>query len=281
MDLTGWRPRPLPLAASLVLLLLVFAYLVGLWARMVRVLGGPALGLGTALEVFFLANLGRYIPGKVWQLAGLAYLAGKKGVSIPVASSAAVLGQVFALGGAAIVGLLGLGLGGYVGAAGALAPFALALAALIAAVVAIPALLRLALSFAFRLTRSEEGVPELDRWFGIRWLGLYLPAWVGYGIAFGLLWSAFPATPAVAWVTAIGSFAGAYFLGYATLFAPAGVGVREGAMAALLAPLMGVAEATALAVAARIWMTFAELLPVLGIAVVRGPGRIGKNSNTR
>jgi uncharacterized membrane protein YbhN (UPF0104 family) len=45
------------------------------------------------------------------------------------------------------------------------------------------------------------------------------------------------------------------------LFAPAGVGVREGALIALLTPYMGAAAAGVLAVVARIWTTAVELVP--------------------
>ncbi len=250
------------------MLLAVFTYLVGLWARMVRGLGGPVLGLGESVRIFFLANLGRYVPGKVWQLVGLAYLAGKRGVSLPVASSAAVLGQLFSLGAAALLAALALAASAGTRLPGELLPVSLALAALIALLTTVPAALRLLLRVAFRLGRSGESVPKLDPWFGARWLGLYLPAWLGYGVAFGLLWSGFaPLTP-VSWLAAVGGFCGAYFLGYAAVFAPAGVGVREGAMAVLLAPWLGAAPATVLAISARIWMTVAELLPLAGVGWV-------------
>ena len=76
----------------------------------------------------------------------------------------------------------------------------------------------------------------------------------------------------MSWPAAVGSFGGAYFLGYAAIFAPAGIGVREGAMAVLLSPWMGAADATVLAVIARIWMTVAELVPLalIGVAAALG-----------
>ncbi len=85
-------------------------------------------------------------------------------------------------------------------------------------------------------------------------------------MAFGVLWSAFGALPPVSWSAAVGGFAGAYFLGYAAVFAPAGVGVREGALAVLLAPWTGPAEAAVLAVIARLWMTVGEMVPLAAIA---------------
>jgi uncharacterized membrane protein YbhN (UPF0104 family) len=262
LDTESWRPRPIPFVASLLVLLAVLVYAVRLWLAMVRSLGGPALPLGDAVRIFYLANLGRYVPGKVWQLAGLAYLAGKRGVSLPVATSSAVLGQIFSLGAAATVAAVGLVLGVGSGYPREVVPWALALLVLVAVGTLVPAALRLGLRIAFRLSGKGQGAPEIDGWFGARWLGLYLPVWLGYGIAFGLLWASFPALPPVFWPGAIGGFAAAYFLGYAALFAPAGVGVREGAMAVLLTPWAGAAAAAVLAVIARIWMTVGELVPL-------------------
>ena len=61
------------------------------------------------------------------------------------------------------------------------------------------------------------------------------------------------------------SFAAAYVLGYLAFFAPAGMGVREVALGALLRPVMGEA-AWGLAIVARLWMTVGELIPTLLLA---------------
>jgi hypothetical protein len=270
-----WWPRPIPLAASFALLLSVFGYLVSLWARMVSSLGGPRLRLGEAFRIFFVANLGRYVPGKVWQLAGLTYLAGKRGVSIPVASSAAILGQVYSLGAAACVAAVALALGPMTGLPRGLLPGALALAAVVVVLTTVPPVLRHMLLLCFRLGKSAEPPPEVDSLFGARWLALYVPGWLGYGLAFGLLWESVPALADVSWGGAIGGFAGAYFLGYAALFAPAGVGVREGALSVWLAPWLGGAAAAGLAVMARLWMTVGEIIPVTWIAIRQGFSRPG------
>jgi hypothetical protein len=281
VEIAEWSPRPLPFATSFILLLAVFAYLVALWARMVTALGGPQLKLGEAIKIFFVANLGRYVPGKVWQLAGLTYLAGKRGVSLPVASAAAILGQVYSLGAAAILAGVALAAGTRSSFPRDLAPWALGFALLIVLLTTVPAAQRYFLRTLFKLSRRGDAVPRLDAGFGIRWLGLYLPAWLAYGIAFGLLWQSLPTLPSVSWPAAVGGFAGAYFLGYAALFAPAGVGVREGVMALLLAPWIGAAEATVLAVLARLWMTGAELLPVIGIGGARALALLRKDAGTR
>jgi hypothetical protein len=60
-------------------------------------------------------------------------------------------------------------------------------------------------------------------------------------------------------------FPAAYLLGYLALFAPAGVGVREGFLIAFLHPILGPVGAF-LAVAARLWTTLVELVPALALA---------------
>ncbi len=269
VDPAGWRPRLVPFIASLLVLLAAFVYSVALWARLIAFFEGPKLPLTRAIGVFFVANLGRYIPGKLWQLVGLAYLSSREGVSPTVAASAAVLGQLFSLAAAALLAGLALAFGALSGLPTDVLPWAAALVILIGLVTSVRPVLRYILRLAFRLGRETAEVPELDRWFGARWTALYLPSWLGQGVAFGLLWASIPALPEVYWPAAVGIFAGAYFLGYAALFAPAGIGVREGAMAVALAPWTGPAQAVILSVVARVWMTLGELIPILGIIARR------------
>ncbi|MEX2466374.1 MAG: hypothetical protein WD995_05655 [Gemmatimonadota bacterium] len=71
LDAGVLRPRPLPLAASVLVLASGYFMSAGLWGRIVRDLGGPALGPRVSVPLFMVANLGRYVPGKVWQIASL------------------------------------------------------------------------------------------------------------------------------------------------------------------------------------------------------------------
>ena len=258
VDPALWRPAGGLLALSSLALAVGYALSGWIWGRMVRDLGGPALPPLDAVAVYMVANLGRYVPGKLWQIAGLAVLARRRGVPAPVATAAAVLGQAVALAGATLVGL-----GAIVAGPPALrrfTPWVLAGGALVVALVAVPPLARRALRAWFRLARAElpEGV-EPGGLLGLRWLALYTLNWTVYALSFWILARSLglPGSPLVV----APAFAAAYVLGYAVLFAPAGIGVREGFLVALLGPVMGPAPAGVLAAVARLWTTVVELVP--------------------
>lgn len=263
LDLSTIRPRWGLLLLSCGVLLVAYLFSASLWGLMVRELGGPAVGGRAALRVFFTANLGRYLPGKVWQLAGMAYLARREGVTAATATTAALLGQAFSLAGAALVGLgvlLGHGWGG-----GGAFQDSVAMGFLVFLVVlVVPPVLRPILrTLVTRVVGSLPAPSWPDRAFGVRWLGLYALGWIAQGGAFWVLARGLGQEMPV--VLGITVFPASYLLGYLAIFAPAGVGIREGFLIAFLNPILGAGGAI-LAVAARLWTLLAELVPALALA---------------
>ena len=209
-----------------------------------------------ATRLFMIANLGRYIPGKVWQIAGLAALAKSRGVPAATATGAAVLGQ-----GIALVAATAVGTGALLGGPEALRPWgvvAISIMALVAMLTAVPVVFQALAKVGFRLARSEP--PEtLGAVRGLQWLLLYVLNWVAYALSFWLMVVSFGASAPL--VPVASAFAAAYVLGYLMIFAPAGVGVREGFLIAFLTPQLGVGPAGVLAIVARIWTTLVEVVP--------------------
>jgi len=252
----SWTPRVLPLAASIVALAAGYVVSAAIWARIVEDLGGPRLPLRNSVPVYMVANLGRYIPGKLWQIAGLAALSARLGVPMAVSTAAAVVGQAAALLAATSVGALAL--------LSAPDPYptwgGLALGAIVVllALGAVPAVYRSALGAWFRIARAER--PEaLSKPRGFQWFAGYVVNWALYAGAFWLLTRAFGlAGPPLAIASA---FAAAYVLGYLLLFAPAGLGPREGFLILFLSPYFGPGPAGMIAIVARVWTTVVEVLP--------------------
>jgi len=120
---------------------------------------------------------------------------------------------------------------------------------------------------------GETGIrPVVSGGFGIRWTTLYLLNWSLYAVAFWLFYIGLEGWAPFLYVGP--AFAAAYVGGYLALFAPAGLGVREGLLAAFLAPVLPPEAALAVAVAARLWATGVEVVPAAALASrVLGPGR--------
>jgi len=262
----GW------LILSGALLLVGFLLAARSWGWMVEELGGRDPGASASMRVVLLSNLGRYIPGKLWQIAGLALLGRKSGTSATLSTASGLLGLCFGLGAAMIFALPAIlrvsGDSGQ-GSTTLLVGFALLL---ILGAVSIPSLLRRGLEVIFRLARlPKEELPRGSASFGPRWLGWHLFIWTIYGGAFLLFIQAVGFNGGHLFFAS--AFAAAYLLGYVALFAPAGIGVREVVLVALLRPEVG-NSAVGIAVLARLWITVFEILPasLLALQAMRGRG---------
>ncbi len=256
-------PSPLVLLGSIGILLTGLIMSAWLWGRMALELGGRGPGLIGAMRIVFSANLGRYLPGKLWQIAGLAILSGRDGIDGTVGGTAGVLGQTLSLAAVGVVAAPIL-LGPESGGAGAASVFLVALA-LVVLLASFQPVFSAVLGIAFRIARTApENLPAAGSLFGLRWLGWYLVNWTIYGLAFVLFVQGlgFPA----GWFHLLTSFAAAYLLGYLAFFAPAGLGVREGFLTAFLQPQLGGA-ALGVALLTRLWMTAVEVIPAGSFAL--------------
>jgi hypothetical protein len=203
------------------------------------------------------SSLGKYVPGKVWAIAGMALMAQQAGVAAWAATASAVVLQALAIGtGAAIVGLTGaVGLeSAHPGARAALGLLVLASAAGIGLILWPPAVRRL-LRLA-RVPAEAAGAPSPAAVLG----GILANAvaWVGYGAALWLLARGLlPDVKLELW-TAVAVFTASYLAGFLALLAPGGLGVREGLFILMLQQPIGIGAATALAVASRLLLTLTE-----------------------
>lgn len=277
-DLLAWTPAPLPLAVSCVLLLAMYLAHAFLWRRIMADLGIGRPDARTTLHIHFVSGLGRYLPGKLWQLAGLAVLAREAGLPAAPAAAASVIGNLafLATGLLLLAALLPGWAGGWPALLGAAV---LALGAAAFWIVAATPLGHGARERVRRLAgeRFGERVDTLldvaDRVRvrpALLWLAGYGFTWILLGMAFTFFCSAFVPAAAQAPRLVAGSLAASYLAGYVALV-PAGIGVREGALATLLAatPAVPAAAAVVIALASRVWFTVMELLPVAALFLFR------------
>jgi glycosyltransferase 2 family protein len=258
---------------SCVPVLLAYALLIQVWRSMLSAWGESGrLTPGQATRIWFISNLGRYVPGKVWQIASMGLMAQRRGVSpVAAAGSSLVVNLANIASGFVVVLATGAGVFRSFATTGPRAGL------LIAAVLGI-GLLLLPLAFArgrplvSRLTRERITLPDLPAravWLAV--IGTTI-AWLLYGFAFRQFTGALVAHPAGATSFYIAAYTGSYLVGYLALFAPGGLVVREAMLVASLTNLglLSAPEAWLVALASRVWLTVLEVTP--GVLLLLAPG---------
>lgn len=270
----AWEFSPLLIAASLAVVLATYALLAQAWRRMLAGWGHP-LPWTAAARIWVLSSMGKYIPGKLWALAGMALLAQRRGISVWSATASAVLLQIVSLGtGALLVGITGFSLFAAERPAMGLALGAIVVGSLLVLLVALRPAIAAPLLARFGVAPERLAPAPGTVGFGI---AANLAAWTAYGAALWLLTRGVLPAAELGLSDAIGAFAGSYLAGLLFLLAPGGLGVREGVFMWMLDDRLGPANALALAAVSRLAMTAADLLAAAPFALLKGEGGRERN----
>ncbi len=249
-----WQPQPGWIVLSAVVVWAMYALLIVAWRRMLEG-WGQRLGGWTAARIWTVSSLGKYVPGKVWAVAGMALMSKESGVTPWAATGSAVILQALAVGtGAAVAASTGAGAleSARPGIQAALLGLVIASAVGILLLLWPPVLRRI-----LRLAGSDAGTAPAASGivFGI---GANLVAWIGYGVALWLLARGLLPGVGLHVLPAIAVFTASYLAGFLALLVPGGFGVREGLFILMLQGSVGIGAATALALASRLLLTITE-----------------------
>ena len=252
----GGIPWPVTLAAVLASVAYVLVSMQS-WRAVLADMGSP-MGLRDSADVFLVSQVGKYIPGGVWNVVAGAELAKDKGVRRSRAGGALAMTMLVSV----LVGTVFAGIGAVVAPHGLPGWVRLlGLAAPIAAVCLHPRVLSRLLAVSLRLVRRPDvatdftprGVALASAWAALAWLLAGGQVWA---LAVGLGLAATAGTAALA----VGGFAAAWLVGLAALFMPAGIGARELVLFPVFAASLDRGEVVALVIASRVLLTVADLL---------------------
>ncbi|HEU5303901.1 MAG TPA: lysylphosphatidylglycerol synthase domain-containing protein [Gemmatimonadales bacterium] len=266
-----WQFSPAWIMASVLAVFASYAVLIEAWRRVVLSMG-ERLTVLTAARIWFLASLGKYVPGKVWAVAGAAVLAQRAGVDPTVAVAGAIVLQALALAsGAAVVAVT---------ARAAFQAVGQGAVPLVIAVVVLSVLGVVMLGTQPALDRINRLLPA--SWPRLRaipplMLGMAFSAnviaWIGYGVALLLLTRGLLPGVELSLPQAVGVFTCSYLAGFIAVFAPGGLGPRESVFLLMLAGDIGLKPAAALALASRLLLTGTEVLPAIPLLLRRSASR--------
>jgi glycosyltransferase 2 family protein len=268
--LQSLRPDWPWIGAATAIVVLTYLLLIETWRRVILA-SGETLHFGDAARIWFVSNLGKYVPGKIWSIAAMTMMAKDSHVSPVVAAGSSVLMQLVSVA-------AGIGVVLVTGAQAVDHPRIAILAAtlIVIGLAAIPVILPALGRAAATLTGKNIVLPRMSATVVWMAVGSSVISWIAYGIAFQLFVRGILGNSAGATTSYIAVYAASYIIGFLALFAPGGAVVREGAMVTgmLRLALSGQADALVIAVASRLWLTVTELLP--GLAYMA----IGKRTST-
>ena len=265
----GWGA----MVASSVFALLGTVLLLGLWTSVLRGLGA-SVPLAEAWRAFFVSQLGKYLPGLVWPALAQMEAGRRWGVRRSVMLAANLLMIAVLVGSGTVIGLVLVP--GAVGLAGVSGWLAWGLAAALLVVCLWPRLLTTAVDRAFSAVHREPPHLTASPVAMVVSFGWAVGVWVLYGVHVWFLVHAVGGAGADAWVASVGAIALGWALGLVAVLAPAGVGVRDAVVMAVLTPLVGRSPALAVALASRGLLALTDVL--LAAVAAAWPGRCGRSS---
>ena len=251
-----------------VIVLVTYALLIEGWRRVLAA-WHSSLPFNAAARIWFLSNLGKYVPGNIWSLTAMGVMARERGVSgLAAAGSSVIMQSVSLATGTAVVIVTSAKLLGKPLILGA------AVALLIIGLLAAPRFLPRIAQWIGSITGREIAPPSIPA--SSVWTAAIASAlsWLFYGLAFRYFVHGLLGVAAGEISTYIAVYTAAYILGFISPIAPAGLGVREITLAAFMTQLglANEADAALVAIAARLWLTIIELVPS-GLYVAAGARR--------
>lgn len=244
------------------------AVLVGLFASLLvwRALLadlGTRLPLRPALQVFFVGQLGKYLPGSVFAIAAQMELGRSHGAPRSRVGTASLVFMGVLVSAGLLTAVVALPLT----SPDTFEDYRWVLLALpVGLIVLAPPVLTRLVALLLRILRRDPLERPLS-WRGtgaaLGWAGVM---WAAYGVHLWLLVrsqdSVLPAAGAgpELLVLSTGAYALAWTAGFLFVVAPAGFGVRELALVIALAPVLDRGQALAIAVLSRVLMTLGDLI---------------------
>jgi len=261
-----WKIEWFSLTSSLVLSVISMLVAIKAAHRLCITLSGD-ISFVRFLYIYCIAQLGRYLPGRIWLLVGFTLLMEREGVKRTVAVIFPLLFQGLMV---AVLWLTGVLMSGPLVISKLALPVALpatlSTAALVVALLLLPFLWRRAGHLIGSKFSEIKKVPLPEKGY-FSTLGLLVITSLGLSGAFFLFVSSLIGVAGKGALTIGGIFLLSYVIGWVIFVVPGGLGVREGTLAFLLAAVVSPAVSNVVALAARLWMTAAECILLLGVWV--------------
>ena len=251
----------------LVAVLLYFLYkltLASLW-HYLTILNECQVGYFRAVTAYLYSILGKYIPGKVFMLLARIPAYQEEERSLSKVTVCFFLENICTLLGAAFLFLVSL----FFFPNGLLKQYQWAAVALVVAffICINPKIINFFLKYLGKLFKKDNLQIPITYSQMLKVVGLFILNWLIVGLGFYMLTCSIYPLPVSQFLYAAGIYGISCIIGILAIFAPSGIGVREGIMVLGLGLVMPSEYGVIISIVSRLWMSVSELV-LIGIAFV-------------
>ena len=226
------------------------------WREMLAAFGAP-LSVRECSRIYFLGQLGKYLPGSVWPILAQAELARRTGTARTVTVAANLVSTVASLATGVLLGFACL-------------PFTsasvfhkvwwllLALPVLLACLH--PRVIMAGVNLVLRIAKRAPLPQTIDSVRLLRAIGVGLVAWLMLGAHVYFLVASLSHHGLAVYAASVGAITLATTAGLLFIPAPAGAGIREIVLTLALAPVLTSAQALSVALVSRVALILVDFL---------------------
>jgi uncharacterized membrane protein YbhN (UPF0104 family) len=248
------------IVASFILLLLCYPLTPIVWMKILDSLN-EKISFQKAFSIFYISQLGKYLPGRIWAFVGQIHLTQQEGIPAKKALVCSLLFQVLnAIGTIYAFTISFLFWDKY--------PLAIRL--LLFFLVLIVSILFLrsdiferAVTFILHKVLKRDARVQVDKTILAYIFTILLLSWIVFGVAYYFLICSFYPISKINGVIFAGIHAISWLIGYFTFLTPGGLGIREGVQVYMLHLFIPLPISIVIALASRIWLTIGELTVAL------------------
>ena len=262
-----------------VAVLLYFVYkitLASLW-HYLTMLTDCSIKWSKAVTAYLYSILGKYIPGKVFMLLARIPAYEEEGKSIAKVTVCFFLENICTLLGAAFLFLLSL----FFFPNDLLKQYQWGAVLLVAAffVCIHPKVINFFLSYVEKWLKKDNLRIPITYGQMLKVVGLFVCNWIIAGLGFYMLSSSIYPLPWSQFLYAAGIFGVSCIIGILAIFAPSGIGVREGIMVMGLSLVMPSEYAVIISIVSRLWMSVSELILIGAAFLINKIKEAGKKKS--
>lgn len=221
------------------------------------------LRLRHGARVFFISQLGKYLPGSVWPIAAQAQMAADVGVSRAASVVLSLIGMLVSVA-------VGLGFGAilvpFINASLLAQYWWLAALGLVLIVCLLPPIMSLGIRIVLRVLRRADAPFAYTGRIAIRSATAQWGQWIAGGLHLWVLVVALGAAPWPTLVPCLAAFPLAFCIGILLIPVPAGLGVREAVITLILSAVTASSIALTAAVVSRVLYALGDFA-MAGIAL--------------